>query len=91
MLIIDIEHVSPGTLVSGVFKLTFDPMNKYGACESARDDGYMNTGQFYSVVDLTGPLYLRVDRDGKDEEYHFYCFLIKYSLISVQMYTDNTE
>ena len=29
----DDEHVSPGTLVLGTFKLTFDPMNKYGACE----------------------------------------------------------
>ena len=73
----DDERISPGTLVLGTFKLTFDPMNKYGACESAEDDGYINTGTFHSVVDLTGPLYLCMDRDDEDEEYHFYYFLIQ--------------
>ena len=73
----DDERVSPGTLVSGTFKLTFNPMHKYGACESAQDDGYINTGEFYSAVDLTEPLYLRVDRSGEDDEYHFYYFMIE--------------
>ena len=69
--------VSSGTKVPATFKLTFTPFYKYGSCETAQEGGYINTGRFNTQLDITKPLYLRVDRDQASEEYYFHYFLVE--------------
>ena len=70
--------VSSGTKVPATFKLTFTPFYKYGSCETAQEGGYINTGRFNTQLDITKPLYLRVDRDNNDnEQYYFHYFLVE--------------
>ena len=61
--------VSPGTPVPAIFKLIFTPFYKYGACETAQEGGYINTGTFTSQIDTSKPLFLRVQRSDSGEQY----------------------
>ena len=61
--------VASGTQVSATYKLIFTPFYKYGACETAQDGGYINTGTFDNQIDTTKPLLLRLDREGGHEVY----------------------
>ena len=69
--------ISSGTKVPAMFKLTFTPFYKYGSCETAQEGGYINTGRFNTQLDITKPLYLRVDRNNANEEYYYYYFLVE--------------
>ena len=69
--------VSSGTKVPATFKLTFTPFYKYGSCETAQEGGYINTGRFNTQLDITKPLYFRVDRQDATEEYYFHYFLVE--------------
>ena len=61
--------VASGTQVSATYKLIFTPFYKYGACETAQDGGYINTGTFDNQIDTTKPLFLRLDRSDAPEIY----------------------
>ena len=70
---INAEHddvlVSPGTPVPATFKLIFTPFYKYGACETAQEGGYINTGTFNSQIDTSKPLFLRAHRRDTGEQF----------------------
>ena len=72
----DGEHdnilVSPGTPVPAIFKLIFTPFYKYGACETAQEGGYINTGTFNDQIDTSKPLFLRWFNHDAGEEYFVY-------------------
>ena len=73
----DSTSVASGTRVPAAFKLTFTPFYKYGSCETAQEGGYINTGRFNTQLDITKPLYLRVDRQTSSEVYYFRYFLVE--------------
>ena len=73
----DSPSVVSGTRVPAAFKLTFTPFYKFGRCETAQDGGYINTGRFNTQLDITKPLYLRVDRGDAAEQYYFRYFLVE--------------
>ena len=62
-------RVSTGTTVSSTLKLTFIPFYRYGACETAQEGGYINTGTFNSFLNTNKPLFLHLSRDEATEEY----------------------
>ena len=60
------------------FTFLFSPFNKYGACSSAQDGGYLNVGTFNKQVDPTNGLSLVVHSDDdRHERYQFRYFLIE--------------
>ena len=61
--------VSSGTQGPATVKLIFTPFYKYGACETAQEGGYINTGTFDDQIDITKPLFLRWYRDHAGESY----------------------
>ena len=63
--------VSNGTQVPAIFKLIFFPFYKYGACETAQEGGYINTGTFNNQIDTSKPLSLRVYSDDEFGEEYF--------------------
>ena len=71
------ERVSVDTKFPATFKLIFDPKNKYASCESAQEGGYQNTGYFWESMDVSGNLYLHVERDAGNYEYLFHNFLVE--------------
>ena len=73
----DDTRVPSGTKVPATFKLTFTPFYKYGSCETAQEGGYINTGRFNTQLDITKPLYLRVDRQDPSEQYYYHYFLVE--------------
>ena len=68
--------VSSGTKVPATFKLTFTPFHKYGSCETTQEGEYINTGRFNTQLDITKPLYLRVDRDNNANEEYYVLLLL---------------
>ena len=68
-------QISTGTTVPATFKLIFTPFYKYGACETAQEGGYINTGTFNNQIDTSKPLFLRWS-SGNDagEEYFVHFF-----------------
>ena len=70
----DDARVSSGTEAPSMFKLTFTPFYKYGACETAQEGGYINTGRFNTQLDTSKPLYLRMYRFDAVEQYYFNYF-----------------
>ena len=65
-------RVTPGTEVPAVFKLTFIPFYKYGACETAQEGGYINTGTFNNLLDTTKPLFLHFSGHDFAEDYYIH-------------------
>ena len=65
----DNRLVSTGTKVPALFRLIFTPFNRYAACETAQEGGYVNTGRFNDQIDTTKPLLLRVQRGDVGEQY----------------------
>ena len=61
--------VSSGTQGPATYKLIFTPFYKYGACETAQEGGYINTGTFDDQIDTTKPLFLRWYRNHAGESY----------------------
>ena len=78
--------VSEGTQVSATYTLTFFPEHQYGACTSAQNDGYMNTGTFEHSLDLTQPLSVVV-HGGKENEVSYF----RYIQIEVMKYNGNMK
>ena len=66
----DNQMVSTDTDAPSTFKLTFTPYINYGACETAQEGGYINTGTFSTAIDNRSPLFLELYRDGSSEEYY---------------------
>ena len=73
----DNRLVSTGTKVPAVFRLIFTPFNRYTACETAQEGGYVNTGRFNNQIDTTKPLLLRVWRDHAVEQYFIHYFKVE--------------
>ena len=73
----DDVKVTAETLVSATFKLTFDPFNKLGICETAQEDGYINTGTFSAQIDITRPLSFTLNRQDAKEQYYFHYFNVE--------------
>ena len=70
----DDMQVSPDTPVPATFKLIFTPFYKYGACETAQEGGYINTGTFDGQIDTSKPLFLYWSRNNSGEEYFVHFF-----------------
>ena len=62
------------TPVLATFKLIFTPFYKYGACETAQEGGYINTGTFNDQIDTSKPLFLCAHR-GENREQFFIHYL----------------
>ena len=73
----DDTRVSATAQTPSTFKLTFTPFFKYGACETAQDGGYINTGRFNTQIDVSKPLYLTVFRSDAAENMYFHYFNVQ--------------
>lgn len=73
------EHapISPNSPVPFIYTLTFVPLQRYGACYTTQNDGYLNTGKFNSQLDISRPLSLVVIRNDANEVYSFNHILIE--------------
>ena len=66
----DKKRVRRWTRVPATFKFTLLPEQKYGFCETAQEGGYINTGTFSNLLDLSKPLSLLLTRSHGHEQYH---------------------
>ena len=73
----DDVRVATTTQVSSTFKLMFSPIYKYGACETAQEEGYLNTGTFNDQIDSSKPLFLRVARNHAWEQYYLHFLIVE--------------
>ena len=73
----DDARVSSTARTPSTFKLTFTPFFKYGACETAQDGGYINTGRFNTQIDVSKPLYFTVLRNDAAENTYFHYFNVQ--------------
>ena len=73
----DDERVSATAQTPSTFKLTFTPFFKYGACETAQDGGFINTGRFNTQIDVGKLLYLTVFRNHAAENMYFHYFNVQ--------------
>ena len=73
----DDERVSATAQTPSTFKLTLTPFFKYGACETAQDEGYISTGRFNAQIDVGKLLYLTVFRDNAAENMYFHYFNVE--------------
>ena len=69
--------VRDGISGSALYKFTFFPEHRYGACESPQDDGYMNIGTFVEKLDLTEPLFFSVYRGEQRTSLYFRYFTVE--------------
>ena len=61
------------------FVLLFEPFYQYGACFTAQEHGYVNTGTFTQQLDTNKRLDLVVHRgDNFPETYDFYYFIVEF-------------
>ena len=59
------------------FVLLFEPFHQYGACFTAQEHGYINTGTFPRQLDINKGLDFFVQRNEVDETYDFYYFIVE--------------
>ena len=61
------------------FVLLFEPFHQYGACFTAQEHGYVNTGTFTQQLDTNKGLDFVVQRDDDlPETYDFYYFIVEF-------------
>ena len=60
------------------FVLLFEPFHQYGACFTAQEHGYVNTGTFTHQLDTSNCLDFVVTRDDGHETYDFYYFIVEF-------------
>ena len=73
----DDARVSATARTPSTFKLTFTPYFMYGACETAQDGGYINTGRFSTQIDVSKPLFLTVFRNSAAENMYLQYFNVQ--------------
>ena len=56
----------------------FTPSMRFGACYTAQDGGFGNSGTFNAQVDLMEGVFLIVQRGDADEEYRLYYFQVEF-------------
>ena len=60
------------------FTFLLKPAERFGACSSAQQGGYVNVGIFNNQLDLSRGINLRINRDNEiHEDYLFYYFLVE--------------
>ena len=59
------------------YTLAFMPFYRYGACYTAQNGGYVNTGKFNQQLDVTRPISLVVHRHNAGEEYAFTYIMVE--------------
>ena len=60
------------------FVLLFEPFHQYGACFTAQEHGYVNTGTFTHQLDTCKGLDFVVARGDGTETYDFYYFIVEF-------------
>ena len=60
------------------FTFFFKPAERFGACSTAQQGGYVNIGTFYNQLDLSSGINLQIYRENEiREDYLFYYFLVE--------------
>ena len=59
------------------FTFLFKPAERFGACSTAQQGGYVNVGIFNNQLDLSRGIKLQIKRDHTHEDYRFYYFLVE--------------
>ena len=60
------------------FTFLFKPAERFGACSTAHQGGYVNVGTFYNQLDLSSGINLQIYRENEiREDYLFYYFLVE--------------
>lgn len=65
----DDRLVSTDSEEPGTYKFTFVPSERIGICETAQDDGYINTGKFRDQLDMSKPIYFMLLSGGTGVRY----------------------
>ena len=72
------RRISSGIRAPAQYTFLFTPFNRFGACYTAQNEGYTNSGQFNTQLAVTRGLSFHVDRHGGTETYCFHYFLIEF-------------
>ena len=59
------------------FTFLFKPVERFGACSTAQQGGYVNVGIFNDQLDPSRGIKLQIKRNERDEDYRFYYFLVE--------------
>ena len=60
------------------FSFLFKPAERFGACSSAQQGGYVNVGIFNNQLDLSRGINFQINRDNEiHEDFLFYYFLVE--------------
>ena len=60
------------------FTFLFKPAERFGACSTAQQGGYVNVGIFNNQLDLSSGINFQINRDDKiHEDFLFYYFLVE--------------
>ena len=59
------------------FSFLFKPAERFGACSTAQQGGYVNVGIFNNQLDPSRGIKLQIKRDSTNEDYRFYYFLVE--------------
>ena len=73
----DDTRIPANSMQASVYVLQFDPFHQYGSCTTANVNGYVNTGTFKNILDLTKKLSLVVNREDAPEGYNFLYFTVE--------------
>ena len=73
----DLARASVGTQAPATFKLTFTPFSRFAFCETAQENGFINTATFGPQLDITKPLFLTVQRNNAADEQYFHYFMVE--------------
>ena len=63
--------------VPDLFTFLLKPAERFGACSTAQQGGYVNVGIFDNQLDPSRGIKLQIKRNERDEDYRFYYFLVE--------------
>ena len=65
--------VSPDSKVPGTYRITFVPGKGHAYCETAQDDGFIESGVYSTKLDMSQPIHLSIVRGMSGDKYliHF--------------------
>jgi len=71
------KTLPPTVPVPDQFTFLFKPAERFGACFTAQNGGFVNVATFDDQLDLSLGVSLRLRMDGAHEDIHYYYFLVE--------------
>ena len=71
------QRTVPNGPIPDQFTFLLKPAERFGACSSAQQGGYVNVGIFNNQLDLSRGINLQIRKEDSREDYLFYYFLVE--------------